>query len=160
MTNTSHAKHSVSGLFVFLLLGLFALFSTVMVLLGARAYKNITQKQAVHNAERIAPAYLRSMIRAADESGIFRISSLNEEADMLVIEQIYDDEPVTTYVYCHDGILRERFITADIEFIPEDGEEVCALDGLRFEKRGGLMYVQMFSKGQMTDMNVALYSAL
>ena len=38
MSDIRHS-HAISGVFVFLLLGVFAVFSTVMVLLGAKAYR-------------------------------------------------------------------------------------------------------------------------
>ena len=40
----SGPSHAISGVFVFLLLGIFAVFSTVMVLLGARAYKGAADR--------------------------------------------------------------------------------------------------------------------
>ncbi len=152
--------HSISGVFVFLLLGLFAVFSTVMVLLGARAYRNVTQAQAAHNAGRIAPAYMRSMVRAADETGTIRIAQADDGSDMLVFEQTYDDEDVVTYIYCHEGTLLERFASADLEFEPGEGETVCPLDGMRLSLREGLLNVVLTLDGQDTEMNIALYSAL
>ena len=70
MKRTTPSSHAISGVFVFLLLGIFAVFSTVMVLLSARAYKGAADRLADHNAARIAPAYLRSMVRADDEKDV------------------------------------------------------------------------------------------
>lgn len=159
-SSVSVNRHSVSGLFVFLLLGVFAVFSTITVLLGARVYRNITQTQTAHNLSRIAPAYLRSMIRSADEKTAFTIQEIDDNNDMLIISQTYDDETTNTYIYCHDGVLRECFISTDMDFALGDGEEVCALDGLRFTQATGLLHVMLISKGKTTEMNVALYSAL
>ena len=160
MSQRIRASHSISGLFAFLLLGLFAIFSTVMVLLGARAYRGVTDTQHRHNAERIAPAYLRSMVRGADEQNVLRVEAGEDGSDMLVIEQTYDDELATTYIYCHEGVLRERFISADVEFRPEDGEEVCALQGLKLNLQPGLLEVRLLHEDHTQSMNIALYSAL
>ena len=158
MSRNVRSSHSISGLFVFLLLGLFAVFSTVMVVLGARAYRNMTQAQALHNAERIAPAYLRSMVRSVDGAGSLRVER-GDGSDLLIIEQTFDDEPVITYIYCDNGVLRENFMTADLEFVPSEGETVCALDSIRLDLRDGLLHVSLVNGDDTTEMNIALYAA-
>ncbi len=60
--------HAISGVFVFLLLGIFAVLSTVTVLFGANAYKSSSDRTASLNTERILSSYVRSMVRAADEA--------------------------------------------------------------------------------------------
>ena len=160
MNSISVNRHSVSGLFVFFLLGIFAVFSTITVLLGARVYRSITQNQAAHNLSRIAPAYLRSMIRSADEKAAFTIKEIDDNNDMLIITQTYEDETTNTYIYCYNGLLRECFISTDMGFEIGDGEEVCALDGLRFAQLPGLLHVTLISEDEPTEMNIALYAAL
>ncbi len=154
MSQNSAPRHSVSGLFVFLLLGMFAVFSTVMVLLGARAYRNIASAQEQHNNDRIAPAYLRSMIRATDERDAYLIESLGN-GDVLTIRQDYDGEQVDTYIYCYDGYLREYVITLDpdLEFEPENGETICPMDRIFFEieSKSSLMHVRLDQGGETTD---------
>ena len=70
-------SHVISGVFVFLLLGLFAVFSTVMVLMGAKAYKGTADRAAEHNAQRIAGAYVRSMVRSDDQNGGVRVEDVD-----------------------------------------------------------------------------------
>ena len=41
MANYSRTQHSMQGAFIFVLLGLFALMSTLMVLLGAQMYRKL-----------------------------------------------------------------------------------------------------------------------
>ena len=53
--------------FVFLLLGLFAVFGTVLTLLGAKAYNEAAARTGIHNSARISSAYIRTMLRADDE---------------------------------------------------------------------------------------------
>ena len=47
-------NHAISGVFVFLLLGIFAIFSTIMVVMGAKAYRGMVEKADVHNSIRVA----------------------------------------------------------------------------------------------------------
>ena len=59
-------QHSMQGVFVFVLLGLFAVMSTLMVLLGAQMYRNTVDRSTANNEDRVLSAYVRSMIRAED----------------------------------------------------------------------------------------------
>ena len=154
----SRPQHSISGLFIFMLLGLFAVFSTVMVLLGARAYRNITANQAAHNVERIAPAYLRSMVRAADETDAFLIEQVGD-SDALTITQVFDGEIFDTYIYCYQGVLRESFISSEIDFVPENGEEICAMDRMVIDIEDGLMHIRLYEKDRETEFSIALFAA-
>lgn len=69
-------SHAISGVFVFLLLGLFAVFSTVMVLMGAKAYIGTANRAAEHNAQRVAQAYVRSMVRSGDAWGGVKVEKI------------------------------------------------------------------------------------
>ena len=64
------SSHAISGVFVFMLLGIFAVFSTVMVLLSAKAYRGVVDKAAMHNSVRVASSYIRTMLRSDDETGV------------------------------------------------------------------------------------------
>ena len=157
MSQNRAAHHAVSGLFVFLLLGMFALFSTVMVLLGARAYRNIANAQEQHNNSRIAPSYLRSMVRASDERDAYLIENL-DGSDVLTIRQNYDGEWVDTYIYCFYGYLRECVVADDPEigFEPENGETICTLDSIKFDIENSLMHAQLNNGGDNTDVFIYL----
>ena len=66
-------NHAISGVFVFLLLGIFAIFSTIMVVMGAKAYRGMVEKADVHNSIRVASSYIRTMLRSNDETGVLRV---------------------------------------------------------------------------------------
>ena len=104
-------RHTVSGLFIFLLLGIFAVSSTVMVLIGAQAYKGSADRTAEHNADRIAAAYLRSKLREADDREMLRAEDL-DGADMLRITN--SEEGTVTMLYVYDGTLYEWYTLADL----------------------------------------------
>ena len=49
-------QHSMQGVFVFVLLGLFALMSTLMVLLGAQRYRGTVDRSTANNDDRVLGA--------------------------------------------------------------------------------------------------------
>ena len=151
-------SHAISGVFVFLLLGIFAVFSTVMVVLGAKAYKATADRAAEHNAGRIATAYVRSMVRADDDRDSLRVDDI-DGLSAVTMHYNYDGEEYLTRIYVYGGMLREWFTYADAEFEPEYGEAVCAVDELKASLSGHLLSVQMRHGDTWTNVDIALRSA-
>lgn len=89
---------SISGLFVFLLLGLYAVFSLLLVLIGAGVYQGIAN-DADHNAQmRTSLSYIASKVRANDEAGAVSVEYV-EGAPVLVLDQWLDGELFRTHIY-------------------------------------------------------------
>ena len=66
-------SHSISGAFVFTLLGAFAVFSMLLVVLGAQAYRTTVDGASAHTRKRIAAAFVRNAVRAQDERGAIAV---------------------------------------------------------------------------------------
>jgi hypothetical protein len=133
-------SHSISGVFVFLLLGIFALFSTVLVLLGAKSYRSTVDKSEAHNNARIASSYIRSMLRADDEIDVLQIEDIEGVKSISMIND-YGFESYVTRLYVYEGNLREWFAGSDIPFDPHGGETVCPADSMEAEIKDGLLTV-------------------
>lgn len=138
--NRTGSSHSISGVFVFLLLGIFALFSTVLVLLGAKSYRSTVEHSEAHNNARIASSYIRSMLRADDEADVLRIEEV-EGVQTISMVNDYGFDSYVTRLYVYDGSLREWFAGSDIPFEPHGGETVCAADSMEAELEDGLLTV-------------------
>lgn len=168
MNGQKQTPHAVSGLFVFLLLGLFAVFGTVLTLLGAKAYNEAAARTGMHNSARISSAYIRTMLRADDTEGVFSIASVlgtvtredgSEEdvtLEVLALRDEYDGEAYVTYLYVWDGSLREWFTDAATPFRPAEGEIVCAADAFKAELDGNLLQVELQEGGQSETLLLAL----
>ncbi len=154
----SAPSHTISGVFVFLLLGIFAVFSTVMVLLGARAYRNTAQRADDHNAARLSTAYVRSMVRSDDEETALAPEEVNG-LHTITMRNVYDEETYITRIYVYDGMLREWFASADLDFEPENGEAVCPADEMTAELDGPLLTVRVRSGETWHEANIALRCA-
>ena len=119
MRRQKAGSHAISGVFVFLLLGLFAIFAVVMVLLGAGTYSRTTESAEAHNEQRVAPSYIRTMIRGHDEAGgvqTERLSGIlreNEDTGENWTEQVdldaivLTDETAVTRLFVYNGWLYE-----------------------------------------------------
>ena len=150
--------HAISGVFVFLLLGLFAVLSTVTVLLSAGAYRSIAQRAETDSTGRLASAYVRSMLRAREETGALQVTE-EEGLKTLVLRSVYGDEEFRTRIYVYDGMLRELFTEAEAPFEPKNGETVCAAEDMEAELADGLLTVRLLSDGSWQEIYYAPVTA-
>lgn len=146
-------SHAISGVFVFLLLGIFAIFSTVMVVMAAKAYRGMVDNSATHNSMRVASSYIRTMLRSNDETGVLRIEDV-EGVQTITMENDWEDIYVTR-IYLYEGKLREWFALADIPFAPANGESVCDLDTFHAEMKNGLLHVIVSENGTEIEIDYA-----
>ena len=153
------SPHVITGAFAFLLLGLFAVFSTVIVLLGVKAYRGAVERTELHNTARIGNAYIRSMLRSDDEIGSLSfeeaegtVSSENGEEiatlPTLALRNDYDGEIYITRIYVYDGSLREWFTREETPFYPDEGEIVCPAEEIQADFEGGLIRVRICAGGE------------
>ena len=147
------SSHAISGVFVFLLLGLFAVFSTVMVLMGAKAYRGTVDRSSYHNSMRVASSYIRTMLRSDDEEGVLRIEDI-DGIQTITMENDYGDIYITR-IYVYEGKLRERFSLAELPFMPQTGESVCDLDSMHAEMKDGFLKVLFTADGEEIEIDFA-----
>ncbi len=116
--------HAASGVFVFLLLGVFAVFSTLLVLLCAQAYRNTVDQTAYHGEERVLQAFVRNTLRAEDMQGA--VSAANVDGvDALLLASGEADDRYVRYIYCYNGSLCDLLLSPEDAFDPALGEEIC-----------------------------------
>lgn len=159
------AEHSISGVFVFLLIAMYALFSLLLVLIGAGAYQRITDAAAYNAQMRTSLTYVASKVRAGDVLGAVTVEQV-DGVPVLVLEERYDDEVYYTRVYClpnedgQGGTLYEMLSIDGSESMDlSDGEpiaEVSAFDVRMAE--GGLELNLTMPDGAERSMYLCLRS--
>ena len=150
-------EHSVSGAFVFLLLGVFAVFSTLLVLLSAQLYRVTVDQTREHNDQRVLGNYLLNVVRGNDAANAVRVQRFGE-VDALCLDLHADGETYVTYVYCYNGALRELFASAQEPFDPEYGEIICPAQSFRPSQSGGLLRLDCVDgTGRERNLCAALY---
>ena len=152
MRQNVKVQHSMQGVFVFVLLGLFALMSTLMVLLGAQMYRATVARASDNNGYRVPSAYVRSMVRAMDSEDAVSVQTLEGLPVVALREQI-DDEAYVTWIYPYEGQLYEQFTEAEYDFDPEMGTPICPVSGFEPSLENGVLTVRMVN-GQDEDCTV------
>ena len=159
MNGRGNVSHSMQGVFVFVLLGLFAVMSKLLVLLGAQMYHGTVEKTSANNENRILSAYVRSMIRAEDTSGAMEIGEY-DGVKALAMREDLDGEAYVTWLYCYEGQMYEWFTSDDGEFRPESGTAICPAQRFEPSLDNGLLTVNLVNaKGEPETVRVALRCA-
>ncbi len=137
-------QHGMQGAFIFVLLGLFALMSTLMVLLGAQMYHATVDRSEYNNVNRVMGAYVRSMIRSLDSGEV----SVEEPGGIpaVALKETWEGEQYVTWIYQYDGALYEQYTDMEDEFNPERGTEICPANSLSAELEDGLLTVRLTNR--------------
>lgn len=156
MNGAGRPKHSISGLFAFLLIGLFMLCALAIVVSGVQSYRSMADGVRLASQERIALGYVSGKLRASGDRDL--VSFRDEQgAKLLVIAEDVDGDRYETRIFFLDGSLYEQFCGADIPFDPESGEAIAALPGFTFERSGDLVTLRArLTDGTEADASVAL----
>ena len=149
-------QHSIQGVFVFVLLGVFAVLSTLIVLFGAQFYRNTVDQSAANNDCRVLNQYVRSMVRAEDADASMSVEEF-DGVTALAMREMIDDEEYITWIYAYDGKLMELFTSMEDEFDPEAGSEVCPVKEFNARIDGKTVIVHLVSaEDEESDVQVTL----
>lgn len=142
----SQPRHSIAAVFVFFLLGLFAMLSLVLILFGAQAYRNTVDRTNAHNNERILNSYIRNNLAVSDSVGGIRFEN-GEDFQGLIISDPDDEGEFVKYIYVYDGRLCELYMETEEGFDPEAGEVICSADKIEVRSENGLADVNVVVDG-------------
>ena len=116
-----------------MIFSIFALSVLMVLMLGARIYKNMTDMTREGQDERTLLSYIWTKVKNSDKAGSIYVGEFCE-LSALCIDEIYDGTLYRTVVYQYDGWVYELFSETGIEFLPEDGVKVMRIDDLKFEE--------------------------
>lgn len=126
MNQYSDQRHVIDFLFPIALLFVFAASSLSVVLFAADAYQK-TAASSEHNHElRTALDYVTEKIRQGDTAGAVSVGTFDGHKS-LIIRQSYGEQEYVTYIYEHDGYLKELFIRNDAQANASAGAEIAQI---------------------------------
>lgn len=123
MKADKQTTHMIDFLFTIALFGVFAASALLAVIIGANVYKSTTENMSANYSSRTSMAYVTEKIRQHDESGAIEIANI-DGFHCLAFHETYDGQAYTTYIYAHEGQLKELFIRDELGFSPEMGEAI------------------------------------
>ena len=131
-------KRKVDTVFVLIIFSVFALSVLMVLMLGARVYKNMTDITSENQEERTLLSYIWTKVKNGDKSGSVSVGEF-QGLTTLCFDENFGGTPYRTAIYQYDGWLYELFCETEMitdptsGFLPEDGVQVMRIDELEFE---------------------------
>ena len=148
---------SISGAIVFFLLGIFALFAVIMVLLSAHAYTSAVDHSAQNAQNRILHHYIVNTLRANDCENAVSVRPMGD-GNRLVIA-LSEEMGVEMSIYAMNGYLMEMYSYPE-DFNPEYGEPIMKLSSFDVSIDENLLSANCVDEnGNSHTISVFLYSA-
>lgn len=124
-------SHSMQGVFLFLLIGLFAVMSLTLTLIGTRVYGDVAKGAERSGDAQTILSYLGNKVRAYDAAGGVAIGEQAGLSTLRLLETL-DGQAYETTIYVYQGAVWERFAPAGDAFDPEDGQRLAEAQSLSF----------------------------
>lgn len=133
-------QHQIDTLMALVLFGAFAVCVLSVLLLGAKVYRGVTERDQESYDRRTCLQYVATRLRQADRAGAVTVEDFGG-VDCLCFAEDYDGETYLTRVYAYEGTLRELFSARDALLEPDAGEPVLEVEELSFDLEDGLLKV-------------------
>ncbi|MEG2441278.1 MAG: DUF4860 domain-containing protein [Acetivibrio sp.] len=155
-------EHSIDGVFVLLVFGIYGMLLLALLLLGANNYKNLVEKNDHAYNKRIGVSYIAAKIRHNDTAGEIKIGGFTDKEDNISTLHLYqklEEEIYETRIYYYKGYIREMLTLPDLEVEPEDGNIVMKAKALKFTESEGTLIIYCTDEGgEETSLRLCLRS--
>ena len=125
---TFKTPKKIDMIFVFALVTLFAATSFVLVLIGAKQYRFITDEMNENYGARTTSSYIAEKIRQNDTKDAINVSNI-DGTPALSITSSEGDIFYTTHIYYYENALRELVVTEDSVFSLSSGQKIIDMQG-------------------------------
>jgi hypothetical protein len=128
MKINNQKRHVIDFIFPVALFFVFAVSSLIVVLLATRIYKSTTEDSQEQYTSRTALSYISEKIRQNDEADTVSVGKL-DDGDCLMLNPQGSD--YTTYIYEHDGALKELSVKEGTKPSPVAGELILEVNSFQ-----------------------------
>lgn len=121
-------RKRIDTIFVLALITLFAATAFLLVLIGAKQYRHVTDVMNDNFLVRTTSSYLSEKIRQNDTIDGVSVISL-EGTPVLALTTTEEGRRYLTYIYSYESSLRELVVTENSVFTLSSGQEILELSG-------------------------------
>ncbi len=118
----------IDSIFVFALITLFAATAFVLVFIGAKQYRSVTDTMNENYEERTTASFLAEKIRQNDAADAITVVDL-EGVPALTLRTTEGTNSYTTYIYYYENALRELVVTDASVYALSSGQAIMELQG-------------------------------
>lgn len=152
-------KSIVDVIFMITVFGVFMLSALFVVLFGAKIYKRTAHDMSVNFNSRTALAYVTEKVHQHDRRGGVDIT-IKDGKPVLKLTQYINSDEYCTYLYEHDGYLKELTAKGDVGLVKSAGKEILKISEFTAQKENDSLYrfEIMDDEGNATQFYVSLCS--
>ncbi len=130
-------RHIIDLIFVIALMGVFAVSSVIMVILGISVYKDTVNATGTSFETRTTLLYISERIRQTDNGTVRTGEVAGHDALITTVE--YEGAECEVWIFCDGSHIREVSVLAGTAVTLTDGQEIVAAEALYFSLRNGLI---------------------
>ena len=152
-------KSIVDVIFMIAVFGVFMLSALFVVLFGAKIYKRTAHDMTANFNSRTSLAYVTEKIHQHDRKGGVDIT-IADGKPLLKLTQYINSDEYCTYLYEHDGYLKELTAKGDIQLVKNAGKNILPISSFDAVKVSDSLYffTMADAEGNVTRFYVSLYS--
>jgi len=120
---TRNNSRAIDTFFILALLALFAITSFFVIIIGARQYHSIADQMTQNYETRTASSYLIEKFNQNDVAGSVSITEI-EGIPAIALTQAVNSQNYTTFIYAHEGYLRETTVSEGTVITPSYGQKI------------------------------------
>ena len=124
-------SHLMPSVFVFFLIGLFAVASLVLTLIGLQVYRHVTDSASLNSESQMILSYIGNKVRTFDSQGDVAIET-RDGLPLLSLRETLDGQLYETNIYAYQGAVWESLVPAGDAFDPENGEQLVMAQSLQY----------------------------
>lgn len=136
-------RSPITRVLALLCLTVFALCVLLVLLTAASVYRNLVDRGEETYTRRTALQYLTTRVRQAERVTV----GVLEGCEALILEETIDGEVYTTWVYCHEGWIRELYAVPGAKLPPEAGEAIVEAEEFDLQMEEHLLQVTVGEDG-------------
>ena len=132
-TKQTSTSHAISSVFIFLLIGIFALTALTLTLIGTKVYRRVTETASANSDSQMVLSYLCNKVHNYDHPGGVTVED-RDGMTVLCLRETLDETVYETAIYSYDGSIWEHFAEAGYSFVPEEGQRLTDAAALRISQ--------------------------
>lgn len=134
-------SHSIDVIFVLVIFCILAVSLLIVLMTGAQSYNGIKDSMEEQYSEYTCVNYIATKIRHNDTAGDVYMDSLKDGTPALCLVETHGTEKFVTYIYHHDGYVKEMFTFFGNDFDPNMGSKIVEVESLNIETNGSLVSI-------------------
>lgn len=107
-------SHMIDFLFPIALFFVFAISSILIILMATNVYQSTVKASNISDSSRMSLSYVAEKVHQNDSEGSVKLDDF-DGCKALITEQNYGGKSYRTYIYAHDGQLKELYMKDGME---------------------------------------------